>query len=78
MPIYNLNINNIVKEYTKIVAESLGRELSWETDDIALQNIQARVRVPSRNKRARHPLPRIHPLARPAIITSVRKRQRHS
>ena len=44
---HNLNINNIVKEYTKIVAESLGRELSWETDDIALQNIQARVRAPS-------------------------------
>ena len=29
------------------MSEALGRELSWSTDDIALQNIQARVRSPS-------------------------------
>ena len=28
-------------------SRSLGRKLTWETDDIALQNIQARVRAPS-------------------------------
>ena len=27
--------------------EEIGRKLSWETDDLALQNIQARVRAPS-------------------------------
>jgi NAD+ synthase (glutamine-hydrolysing) len=44
---HNLNIDKIVKEYRRIVEEALGRALSWETDDIALQNIQARVRSPS-------------------------------
>ena len=30
----------------RIVSSAIGRELDWETDDIALQNIQARVRAP--------------------------------
>ena len=29
-----------------MVGSALGRELSWERDDIALQNVQARARVP--------------------------------
>lgn len=44
---HHLNVDKIVKEYRRIVEEALGRALSWETDDIALQNIQARVRSPS-------------------------------
>lgn len=32
--------------YTKKIETALGRTLSWETDDIALQNIQARSRSP--------------------------------
>ncbi len=44
---FEFNINNVVKEYSQIITKSIGRELSWETDDIALQNIQARVRSPS-------------------------------
>ena len=28
------------------VAKALGREMTWEKDDLALQNIQARVRSP--------------------------------
>jgi len=44
---YELNINTIYKEYTYLISNAIGRELSWQTDDIPLQNIQARVRAPS-------------------------------
>ena len=44
---YELDVDGIVTQYKDIVAKALGRELSWETDDIALQNIQARSRAPS-------------------------------
>jgi len=44
---YNININGLVETYRKLIEEQLGRQLSWETDDLALQNIQARVRAPS-------------------------------
>jgi len=43
---YNININGLVETYKGLIEEQIGRKLSWETDDIALQNIQARVRVP--------------------------------
>ncbi len=42
-----LDVDNIVQEYEAIVCHALGRPLTWEHDDIALQNIQARVRSPS-------------------------------
>lgn len=42
----NININGLVETYRGLIEEQLGRELSWETDDLALQNIQARVRAP--------------------------------
>lgn len=41
-----LDIQPIVSSYRALVESTLGRELSWATDDIALQNIQARVRAP--------------------------------
>ncbi|KAA9347799.1 NAD(+) synthase [Larkinella humicola] len=44
---YNININGLVETYTKLIEDQLGRPLTWETDDVALQNIQARVRAPS-------------------------------
>ncbi len=44
---YDIDINGIVETYKDIIGEALGRNLAWETDDIALQNIQARVRAPS-------------------------------
>lgn len=44
---HHLNIDKIVKEYHQIIEQAMQRQLSWETDDIALQNIQARVRAPS-------------------------------
>jgi NAD+ synthase (glutamine-hydrolysing) len=43
---YNININGLVETYRGLIEEQLGRQLSWEKDDIALQNIQARVRAP--------------------------------
>ena len=43
----NININGLVDTYRGLIEGQLGRKLSWETDDLALQNIQARVRAPS-------------------------------
>lgn len=40
------HIADLVTGYTSMVSQGLGRELSWEKDDLALQNIQARVRAP--------------------------------
>lgn len=40
------NVNTIVDDYVEIASKAMGRELTWEHDDIALQNIQARVRSP--------------------------------
>jgi len=40
------DVDEIVNRYTEMVAKGIGRELTWEQDDIALQNIQARVRAP--------------------------------
>lgn len=39
-------IEPLVQGYIAMVENALGRKLSWNTDDIALQNIQARVRSP--------------------------------
>jgi NAD+ synthase (glutamine-hydrolysing) len=44
---YDIDINTIVEDYKGLISKAIGRELKWETDDIALQNIQARVRAPS-------------------------------
>jgi NAD+ synthase (glutamine-hydrolysing) len=41
------DIDAVVQEYIGIISQAIGRPLSWETDDVALQNIQARVRSPS-------------------------------
>jgi NAD+ synthase (glutamine-hydrolysing) len=42
----NININGLVESYTSLIEGQLDRKLSWKTDDIPLQNIQARVRAP--------------------------------
>ncbi len=44
---YEFDVDAVVQDYTRIVSAAIGRELSWQQDDIALQNIQARVRSPS-------------------------------
>lgn len=35
-----------VESYKRTVSDAIGRELAWETDDVSLQNIQARARAP--------------------------------
>jgi NAD+ synthase (glutamine-hydrolysing) len=42
-----LDIDGLVETYRHLVEPAIGRTLNWEHDDIALQNIQARVRGPS-------------------------------
>ena len=42
-----LEIDRLVEGYVSGIEQVLGRPLAWQTDDIALQNIQARVRAPS-------------------------------
>src|SRR5262249_42903584 len=41
------DVDSLVQDYVRIVSKALGRALDWKTDDIALQNIQARPRAPS-------------------------------
>lgn len=42
-----LDVDDVCSSYTEMIAAALGRDLTWESDDIALQNIQARSRAPS-------------------------------
>ncbi len=42
-----LEIDSLVEGYVSGIEGQLGRKLTWEHDDVALQNIQARVRAPS-------------------------------
>jgi NAD+ synthase (glutamine-hydrolysing) len=41
------DVDAVVQDYHRIISQAIGRPLNWETDDIALQNIQARTRSPS-------------------------------
>ena len=41
-----LDVGGLVNAYEALAEQALGRKLSWDTDDIARQNIQARVRSP--------------------------------
>lgn len=43
---YRIDIDEMVEGYKALIEGQIGRKLSWETDDIPLQNIQARVRAP--------------------------------
>ncbi|MFH0900110.1 MAG: NAD(+) synthase [Pseudomonadota bacterium] len=40
------DVDQLVASYTEMVSTAVGRPLEWATDDLALQNIQARVRAP--------------------------------
>jgi NAD+ synthase (glutamine-hydrolysing) len=40
------SVDDLVEGYRSIAETALGRKLSWDGDDLALQNIQARVRAP--------------------------------
>jgi NAD+ synthase (glutamine-hydrolysing) len=41
-----IDIDAMQKSYVNVVSDALSRKLDWRTDDIALQNIQARCRSP--------------------------------
>ncbi len=43
---HHWKIDSEVAAYTSKIEKAIGRKLTWETDDIALQNIQARTRSP--------------------------------
>jgi len=44
---FTIDIDPMHKGYIHTIEQTLGRKLSWDKDDLALQNIQARVRSPS-------------------------------
>ena len=44
---YELDVDALVQGYQTLIGEALGLQLNWQEHDIALQNIQARVRAPS-------------------------------
>ncbi|MEN2282692.1 NAD(+) synthase [Algoriphagus sp. SE2] len=43
---YHWKIDEEIKSYTSKIEKAIGRKLTWEKDDITLQNIQARSRSP--------------------------------
>lgn len=43
---FNWTIDEEVNSYTQKIETAIGRKLTWESDDIVLQNIQARTRSP--------------------------------
>lgn len=43
----HFDVDALVQGYIKLIEGGLKRPLTWETDDITLQNIQARTRAPS-------------------------------
>ena len=42
-----LDVSQLVDDYCDLISDSLKKSLTWEENDLALQNIQARVRGPS-------------------------------
>jgi len=44
---FEIDIDKLVNGYRSLIEGAIDRTLSWETDDITLQNVQARVRSPS-------------------------------
>jgi NAD+ synthase (glutamine-hydrolysing) len=43
---YELDVDPLFKSYVAMVGAALARDITWEESDLALQNIQARVRSP--------------------------------
>lgn len=44
---HTISVQKVLEEYISLSEKMIGRKLSWEEDDITLQNIQARARAPS-------------------------------
>lgn len=43
---FEFDVEDIVNKYTQMVGRAIGRAITFDTDDLAMQNIQARVRNP--------------------------------
>jgi NAD+ synthase (glutamine-hydrolysing) len=43
---FEFDVDRVVEDYKSLVMRGIGRELDWKTDDLALQNVQARARAP--------------------------------
>ncbi|MBY0315825.1 MAG: hypothetical protein K2Q26_09920, partial [Bdellovibrionales bacterium] len=43
---FNWSVDSVLNEYQNLIEKALGEKLTWEKNDIALQNIQARSRGP--------------------------------
>ena len=46
IPFLRLDVDQFYEDYVQLISSSLNGDLSWEKDDLCLQNIQARVRAP--------------------------------
>ncbi|MCZ8344622.1 MAG: NAD(+) synthase [Leptospira sp.] len=46
IPHHNISIDGAVKTSVELIESAIQRKLDWKTDDLAMQNIQARVRSP--------------------------------
>lgn len=44
---HELDVDALYKGYVGLIEQAVGRTLDWKRDDVALQNVQARVRAPS-------------------------------
>lgn len=44
---FELEVDSLVQGYVDLISQAIGRTLTWEQDDLTLQNIQARARGPS-------------------------------
>ncbi|MCC7537919.1 MAG: NAD(+) synthase, partial [Deltaproteobacteria bacterium] len=44
---HELDVGPMLHGYLETIEKAIGRKLDWKTDDITLQNVQARVRAPS-------------------------------
>jgi NAD+ synthase (glutamine-hydrolysing) len=43
---HELDVDEFVQKYVAMIETAEGRKLTWQKDDVALQNVQARARVP--------------------------------
>lgn len=43
---FQFDVDRVVNDYIGLVSRAIGRELTWQHDDVSLQNIQARARSP--------------------------------
>ena len=44
---FSFDVDSLFKGYVGVIENAVGRKLDWQTEDVALQNVQARVRSPS-------------------------------